>query len=591
MRRTEAFAVAALAAASLATAQLLPRPAPVEAGLALAVAWAGLLLYVPVRAAAGWCWRQVAAAAPREADRRALGLVLVLGVGLLAWGIDWGLVGHSWAADELRPDWVRDVLRKGLSSGWYDKYPWLHYAVLAVPMAGFEAAEQSGLLAAGGASSWAAQLAVMRAVSVAMGLATLVAAFLCAVEIVGARRAALAPLVLLLTPLFVFYGKTANLDVPSLCWFAWAMVAFLRIVRRGRATDYVCLAVASAGAVATKDQAYANLALVAAAVLIVTARRETSRTWWGKLGSALAGRQVLSAAAASALALALFHNVIFNSAGAVAHFKLLATLGDLAIVPGTAAGYAKLAGLTLWLFRWSLGWPFFALAVLGIASAAARPERRWQLWLLVVPLSFYLVFTCVTRYVNDRYLFGGIFVLALFAASACADLLAAVRRQPLPRLVAGGACAYSLLYAASINVAMTLDARHAARKWLAARAGAGSVVALVGGPYQPAVPPPARSVVVDGSVGDLARASADYVVINGRFARRYERARSPEGRTLLKRLEDGSLGYDEAFRYRAPLPAWALLQYEAPMRGDEESSLTNLDKVNPEMVVYARRRP
>jgi hypothetical protein len=56
-------------------------------------------------------------------------------------------------------------------------------------------------------------------------------------------------------------------------------------------------------------------------------------------------------------------------------------------------------------------------------------------------------------------------------------------------------------------------------------------------------------------------------------------------------LDDGSLVNAEAFRYRAPIPAWALLQYEAPFRGSGESPITNLDKVNPEMVIYRRRDP
>jgi len=589
MLRAEVFAVAALAAASFAAAWILPRPAPLGAGLAAAFAWACLLLYAPVRVAASWAWNRVRLAAPRAEDRLGLALVLVLGFGLLAWGIDWGLVGHSWAADELRPDWVRDVLHKGLSSGWFDKYPWWHYAVLAVPMAGFEAAEQVGLLAAGGTASWAAQLLVMRAVTVLMGLGTLVAAFLCGVEMIGARRAALAPLALLLTPLFVFYGKTANLDVPSLCWFAWAVVAFLGIVRRGRIADYVWLGVAAAASVATKDQAYASLGLVAAAVVVVTARREPARTWWARLGRALTGRRVLAAAASAVAAFALMHNVLFNVSGAAAHFRLLVTLGDLAIAPPTAAGYADLTGLTLSLYRWSLGWPLFTLAAAGIAAAAVRPERRWQLWLLVVPLSFHLLFTCVTRYVNDRYLFGGVFVLALFAAAACADLMGASRRRPVARLAVAAACVYSLLYAASINVMMTLDARHAVRAWIADSVREHGTVALVGGPYLPAVPPPARSVTVDASIDAVKQASADVVVLNARFARRYERARAPEGRALLRALADGTLGYEEVLRYRAPIPWWALLQYEPPMRGDGESPLTNLDKVNPEMAVYRRR--
>ena len=588
MHRTEAFAAAALAVASIAAAWALPRPLPPAVALALPLIWGGLLVCVPARAAAWWVWREVVRQAPRREDRRGLTLVLLLAFGLLVWGLDWGLTDGSWAADELRPDLVRDLLRQGFGNGWYDKYPWLHYAVLAVPVSAFEVADRFSILPADSVASWAGQLALMRMVSVLMGLGTLVAAFLCGVEMVGPRRAVWAPLALLLTPLFVYYGKVANLDMPALCWFAWAVVALLRIVRGGRLRDYVCLGVAAAGSVATKDQAYANLALVAAAAVVITAQQSEGRSRRAMLGRALADRRVWAAAAAAVAASAVLHNMVFNVAGFAKHIRLLVTLGDLAIVPRTAAGYLELTGLTLALFRWSLGWPLFALAAAGAAGAVLRPERRHWLWLLAVPLSFHLSFTWVTLYVNDRYLFGGIFVLALFAGAAAADLLGAARRRVL---AAAGVAAFihALLYASSINVMMSLDARRALKAWVADATPAGAVVALVGRSYMPRIGPPARAVVVDPSPEAVRRASPDLIVVNARFARRFEQARNPDGRALLRALADGSLGYGEVFRHRARIPAWAVLQYEAPFRGDAESPLTNLDKINPEMVVYRRQ--
>jgi hypothetical protein len=266
-------------------------------------------------------------------------------------------------------------------------------------------------------------------------------------------------------------------------------------------------------------------------------------------------------------------------------------LGDLAIVPRTAGGYLELTGLTLTLFRWSLGWPLFVLSAAGVAGALVRRERRQWLWLLVVPLSFHLCFTWVTLYVNDRYLFGGIFVLALFAGAVCADALGAVRWPAVTRLAAAAAFIYALAYASSINVMMSLDARRAVKGWVAAATGEQSVVGLVGRSYMPRIEPPARVVVVEPSAQAVLQASPELVVMNARFARRFEQARAPEGRALLRALEDGSLGYEEAFRYRARVPVWAVLQHEAPFRGRAESPLTNLDKVNPEMVVYRRRSP
>jgi hypothetical protein len=115
------------------------------------------------------------------------------------------------------------------------------------------------------------------------------------------------------------------------------------------------------------------------------------------------------------------------------------------------------------------------------------------------------------------------------------------------------------------------------------------VVGMLGRSYMPRLEPPARTVVVEPSIDAVSQALPDLLVVNARFAERFEQTRDPKGRTLLRALEDGSLGYDEAFRYRAAIPAWAVLQYEAPFRGRGESPLTNLDKVNPEMVVYRRR--
>jgi hypothetical protein len=305
----------------------------------------------------------------------------------------------------------------------------------------------------------------------------------------------------------------------------------------------------------------------------------------------MADRRVWASAAAAAIATVILHNMVFNFAGFVSHIRLLSTLGDLAIVPRTAGGYIELTGLTLVLFRWSLGWPLFVLAAAGVAGAVARRERRRWLWLLAVPLSFHVCFTWVTLYVNDRYLLGGIFVMALFAGAAGADALGAVRWRTAARVGAASAFIYALAYASSINVMMSLDARRAVKGWVAAATGEESVVGLVGRSYMPRIEPPARVVVVEPSAEAVLRASPELVVVNARFARRFERARAPEGRALMRALADGSLGYEEAFRYRARIPAWAVLQHEAPFLGSAESALTNLDKVNPEMVVYRRRSP
>jgi hypothetical protein len=122
-----------------------------------------------------------------------------------------------------------------------------------------------------------------------------------------------------------------------------------------------------------------------------------------------------------------------------------------------------------------------------------------------------------------------------------------------------------------------------------AHASEDTTVAVVGRNYMPYLGPPPKVVIVDAAPEDIRRVAPDLVVLNARFAQRFKRASSPEGRELMRALGDGSLGFAEAFRYRTPIPAWALLQYEAPFRGSGESPITNLDKINPEMVIYRRR--
>jgi hypothetical protein len=554
--------------------------------VALPVVWACLLLYFPVRLGGAWVWREVRRALPDIRERRLLTSLLILAVCLVAWRIDWGVAGDAWAPDELTPALIRWALDARFSGGWHDKYPLMHFVVLAVPVSAFELADHLSILPVFSLEAHTAMLALMRAVSVVMGLAALVGAALCGVEMLGARRGVAGAVVLLLTPLFVYYGKIANLDVPSLCFFAWAVLAVLRILTRNERRDYVLLGAATAASVATKDQMYASVALLPIVPLVAVIRDQATRGRWRRIGAGLVDERLLAGAAAAAVSFAVFHNMLFNFSGFLAHVKVLYTFPSLALVPRTAAGYAELTTRTIELFRFALGWPFFLLAIAGIVGAAARRERRWWLWLLLVPVSSHLTFTLVALYVNDRYLFGGVFVLALFAGATVADLAASVRGRAAARAAVAVSLAWSFLYAVSVNAMMTRDARVVAREWIVARAGIETVVGGVGW-YVPYLPPPIRTARLE-TPEDVRSRNPEFVVVNERFAGRLDTARPSGWQRAVAGLRDGSLGYREAFRYRSPIPWWAVLQYEAPFQSDETSDLTNLDKINPETVVYER---
>jgi len=563
-------------------------PAWRAVAVAIPVAWAGLFLYLPVRVAAHLIGRSIVRLSPAPVDRGVLVAVMVVGAGLAGWGLDWGLVGGEWAADELPSAYVRDLIDCRLAGGWFDKYPWMHYAVLAIPISAFKLAGSFGILAVESLASQAAQLAVMRAVSTLMGVGAIGAIYVCGAELGGPRVGLSAALTLVLTPLFAYYGGVANLDVPALFWFGWAMAAFIRVVKRQERADYAWLGVLAAAAVATKDQAYANLALVVPAVIWVTAATKPQAAWWGRLAAVLVDGRVLLAGAAAAAGSLLFHNMLFNAGGFVAHIRVLRTFDDLGVVPSTLGGYVSITGLTAALFRFALGWPVLLLAIAGIARALRTPARRWWLWLLVVPLSFQLTFTWVTLYVNDRYLFGGVFVLALFAGSAAADLLAVRRWRALAAAAVVLTFAHAALRAASIDVMMTVDSRRAVRAWIHADAPDGAAAGMLG-QYLPELGGPVEPFVLQGSIAAVSAARPRYVVLNDRFAQRFHGDRAPETQALVAALADGSLGYEEVLRYRTPLPFWVVLGRDREFQRREESVLTNLDKVNPEIVVYRRR--
>jgi len=240
-----------------------------------------------------------------------------------------------------------------------------------------------------------------------------------------------------------------------------------------------------------------------------------------------------AAGVAAVLASVVFHNLAFNFGGFVSHITLLSTMDDLAAVPRTAAGYAQLTGTSVALFRWSLGWPLFVMAVVGVASGVARRDRRWWLWLLLPPLSFHLAFTWVTLYIFDRFLLGGIFVFALFGGAVCADLLEAGRWRRVRRFAVAGSFLYAPLYASSINVMMNLDARKAARSWVYAHASEDTTVAVIGRSYMPYLGQPPKVVIVDAAPEDIRRAAPDLVVLNARFAQRYRLGSSSAERALL----------------------------------------------------------
>lgn len=504
--------------------------------------------------------------APDRAEKLLRAGLLAAAAALLAWGIGWGLPApYSWAPDELTPDAVEAAAARRFGGGWHDKYPPLHFAVLAL-------LEPAGPALLPGLDERHARALAGRAVSVAMGLGTLALAWAVTRRSTGRDAAPFAVVVLAASVPFVYGAKVANADVPYLFWSAAALLFLLRGLQGGRTRDLVLFAVSAAAALATKDQAYGLFVLP---TLLLLRRR-------GKDGR----RALLLASSAGVAAYLLLANVLFNPSGFVEHLRLITGTASRAfrMFPATPAGEARLLVETVRHLGFVLGWPALAAAAWAIATAA----RRGSLGdagraLLLAAGSYVLTFLCVVLYVYDRFLLPVALVVAPFAGRGLAD---AWRSGPAGRLAAGLVVAWCVARGIAVDALMTRDGRYATEAWLRANVPSSARAAAVGPlEYLPRLDGlawrrmgPARE--------RLERVAPDYVIVNADYAQRSDPG-TPD-HAFYAGLEDGSLGYERAFAYRyvprlSPLPSRDL------QRQDAGKIFSNLDKVNPEIRVYRRR--
>jgi hypothetical protein len=521
----------------------------------------------------------------RTSARFALGLLLALSLGLNAWGIGWGLPSAAgWAPDELLPSAVLDAMSRGFTSGWHDKYPPLHYYVLAalyVPVL-----KAAGLRAGMPVPPevYHRLFLIGRVVSLLMAAGTVWLVYRCGREL-GDRRAGLfaAAIAALMAP-FVFYAKLANLDAPYLFWWALSMLFLLKALP-GRGWRDLLLFVATATlAVTTKDQAYGLYALTAPVLLLARVRAR------GETGPRAAAHLLTEAWRATAVAFVLFaviHNIPGNADGFRAHMALITGRAskDFQEFPNDAAGQARLLASTMRHVAFALGLPAFVAGVVGLVEAIRERAIRWLL-LLVPAVSFYLCFLCVVLYVYDRFALPIAIVLAFFGGRTLSRHWDD-RRWPRAAARAGAAVilAYGLTRVVGVDLSMTNDARYAAEDWLKAHAQGGSIGAIGPSEYLPRLDG-LNGRSIGAAIARLQKLAPDLLAVNADYAARAEEG--SDAHALYQGLASGTLGYREAWRYRYQAP-WPWLDV-APLveRSGREPLRSNLGKVNPEILIYVR---
>jgi hypothetical protein len=199
--------------------------------------------------------------------------------------------------------------------------------------------------------------------------------------------------------------------------------------------------------------------------------------------------------------------------------------------------------------------------------------------LLLPIVSYYLSFIAIIGYQYDRFYMAPAALLAVFAGVALAWLAG---RAGWGRAAAVGVAAYSLAYGASVNLMMASDSRIEAEAWLRAHTGR-AMVAFIG---PMAYLPRPGGLLAEPFAPDWEAIDAvlpEFLVINAEYAKR------PRSATFYEPLLDGTHpDYRLVATFKSP-PGASLLAYNSLFTNGIEDDFTNLDKINPEIRVFARQ--
>jgi hypothetical protein len=218
---------------------------------------------------------------------------------------------------------------------------------------------------------------------------------------------------------------------------------------------------------------------------------------------------------------------------------------------------------------------------------ARRRRGRRALWLLVPAISYYVSVLSVLGKPDDRYLLGIWAIAAVFGGVAAGALLGRpVRLRVAGPVVVAGGMLYATLYSGTINVMMTRDARATAERFLQAEVSPFGSLGMIGlREYLPRVGG-RRAVELEPTPESLEVHAPTFICLNVLHLTRY--AHHPDWGPYLQELTAGRLGYEVVFDERSAPPWWALAGRLDIFADDEESRLTNLDKVGARIMILRR---
>lgn len=339
-------------------------------------------------------------------------------------------------------------------------------------------------------TSSTASYLVGRTLVAALGGASVFLTYLVGRRFLSAPAGLVGALLLAVSPVHIGSSHFVTNDVPMAFFALLAYVFLWNVYTRGRPFDYVVSGVVIGLGVSTK---YLPVVLLISLALAHAFRQRNETGGWRAAPRGLRWLAVGGVAAFAAFA-ATSPYVLLDWRSAIHDYQIQSSLSSAAGCSSCGLNFVTYLTQTL---GWSVGWPAYVLALVGLASLAWTPgeARRRGILLASFPVMLFLMVGS-ERQPWARWLVP----IAPFACLAAgAVLYAAVRRvasMPAssraiggslgPRVVLVAVAVLSLAAAAPPAIAsarfdrslMTTDPRTQAAYWFAARVPNGTTVAV-----------------------------------------------------------------------------------------------------------------
>jgi 4-amino-4-deoxy-L-arabinose transferase-like glycosyltransferase len=360
-------------------------------------------------------------------------------------------------------------------------------------------------------------------------------------------------LIIALSPVFIYYSHTENVDIPSLFWCAFVLFIFARLVRgEMQRLNYVLLGLAAGMGMATKEQVFGLLVLLPVPILLLTSARDPNGWDWrqpfrfGALMRALVDPNILLGLATCIATFALATHMVFNWD---ANWWRLSwrinnshpKMQELYInSPVEVSGVLDSWRQTLELLWNSMNPYLFICSIAGVLYFTFR--ERWAAYFSVPLLSYFCTAIPMMSFLRVRFVMELVLVLAFFGGRFLSTVWSwGSRRGFVVPFAVTALWAYALLYGFSVNYLMMYDARYAAEAWMQANLKTGVQVETYSqATYLPRFP---RHVEVTRTkfksqvLASLSKRKPDYLVLT---SAEHDKA---EEKTLLDRLVRGEFGY------------------------------------------------